>query len=98
MAPRCAGLLFFTLCQAVISRQWLNFSNGYGKRSLANTGVNGKVAPEPVIREFLPVPVGISTMRIGSGRSGLLGRDKPRPGRQSVLVQVHFSLGSIDVS
>jgi hypothetical protein len=32
--------------QTVISRQWLNFSNGYGKRSLANTGVNGKVAPK----------------------------------------------------
>jgi hypothetical protein len=70
----------------------------FSQETFARTGRNGRDAPEPVIREFLPVPVGISTMRIGSGRSGLLGRDKPRPGRQSVLVQVHFSLGSIDVS
>jgi hypothetical protein len=50
MAPRCAGLLFFTLCQAVISRQWLNFSNGCGKRSFVNTGVNGEIAPTPAVR------------------------------------------------
>jgi len=39
----------FTLREAVISCQWLDFSNGCGKRSFANAGVNGQVAPKAPI-------------------------------------------------